>query len=585
MAWAADRSCSFAFWVNKDTLPFVVLVGRKLGMAVILGQEARGRLLEGVDRLADAVRVTLGPAGRNVSMANKAAIRDSDYSDKAAPDAPVLVTNDGVTIARSIVLDDPVQNMGAQLVKEAAIKANEVAGDGTTTAIVLVQAILREAYRQVAAGADPLALRRGAVKAGDAMLAALREAAVSVDTQEDLARIATISCQDETLGELVGEALFRVGLEGVVNVDDSRRMDTTLDVTEGAVFDRGLISPYMATDSTGMIADLEDPYILLTDKKLSSQQDLIPALICAAEDGRDALVICDGIEGEALTLVLENKRHGDMNVACVLAPEYGEGRRWRMDDLAVQTGGLYITDEAGLSLRDVTRDMLGEAECVHVDGRRTTIMGGKGDPDVIKARVDQLRYYAENTEYDFNRKRHAERLAKFVSGVATIKVGGVTDAEQRERKMRVDDAVHAARAAFEEGMVAGGGVALFDAAGAARDCAEGLSGDEALGARIVADACAAPMRQIAENAGKGGAAVLARVAEMADGTGYDAAHDRYVNMLEEGIADPLRVTRSALEAALSVAGTVLLTEANVTNDKAHGLTVAESLGKGARYDR
>ena len=549
-------------------------------MAVILGEEARGELLAGVDRLADAARVTLGPAGRNVAMPNKANLRDADYSDKAAPEAPVLVTNDGVTIARSIVFDDPLQNMGAQLVKEAAIKANEVAGDGTTTAIVLVQDVLRSAYRQVAAGADPLALRRGALVAGDAVLAALREAAVPVNTQEDLSRIAAISCQDEALGALVGEALFRVGLEGVVNVDDSQRMDTTLDVAEGIVFDRGLISPYMATDSTGMVADLEDPYILLTDKKLTSQQDLIPALICAAEDGRDALVICDGIEGEALALVLENKRHGDMNVACVLAPEYGEGRRWRMEDMAIQTGGLYMTEEAGLSLRDVTRDMLGEAERVHVDGRRTTIQGGKGDPDLVKARVDQLRYYAENTEYEFNRKRHAERLAKFVSGVATIKVGGVTGAEQRERKMRIDDAVHAARAAFEEGMVAGGGVALLDATRDLAGMPDGLVGDEAVGARIVLDACAAPMRQIAENAGKGGPAVLARVAEMPAGTGYDAAHDRYVDMLGAGIADPLRVTRSALEAALSVAGTVLLNEAAVTNDKAHSLTVAESLAKG-----
>lgn len=549
-------------------------------MAVVLGQEARGAVLAGVNRLADAVKVTLGPRGRNVAMYQKAALRDSDYSDRAQVGAHVLMTNDGVTIARSIVLADPAENMGAQLVREAAIKANDDAGDGTTTAIVLAQALLQGAYRAVAAGSDPLALRRGIKVVGDAAFQALKARSVPVDTEEALASVAAISCQDAELGALVGKALHAVGLEGVVNVDDSRRMDTELDIAEGIVFDRGLTNPYLATDPARGIAELDHPYILLTDKTLSNAQDLIPAMICAAEDGRDFLLISDGIEGDALAMVIENKRQGDMGVACVLAPEYGEGRRWRMDDLAVQTGGMFVTAEGGLSLQDVTRDMLGGAERVVVDRKRTTIIGGEGDPTAVEERVAQLRYYAENTSYEFNRKRHAERLAKFVSGVASIKVGGVTEAEQWERKMRVEDAVNAARAAFEEGVVAGGGTALFDVACELQGMADGLEGDERVGARIALDALRAPLRQIADNAGKDGSAVAARVAEMNEGVGYDAGSDRYVDMVKEGILDPLSVTRTALEAALSVAGTTLTSEANVTSAKGEARNLAEAFGVG-----
>ena len=549
-------------------------------MAVTLGQEARGTLLAGVNRLADAVKVTLGPRGRNVAMYQKAGLRDAEYSDRAQPGAHVLMTNDGVTIAKSIVLADPVENMGAQLAKEAAVKANEAAGDGTTTAIVLAQALLQGTYRAVAAGSDPLALRRGIKTVGDAALAQLREQAVPVDTEEALASVATISCQDPDLGAMVGKALHAVGLEGVVNVDDSRRMTTELDIAEGIVFDRGLTVPYLATDVARGVAELNNPYILLTDKSLSNAQDLIPAMICAAEDGRDFLLICDGVEGDALAMLVENKRQGDMNVACVLAPEYGEGRRWRMDDLAVQTGGMYVTAEGGLSLRDVTREMLGSAERVVVDRKRTTILGGGGDPQAIADRVAQLRYYAENTGYEFNRKRHAERLAKFVSGVATIRVGGITEAEQWERKMRVEDAVHAARAAFEEGVVAGGGTALFDAASALEGLAAQLEGDERVGACIALEALRTPLRQIAENAGKSGAAVAAHVAELEPGVGYDAGADRYVNMAEAGIFDPLSVTRTALEAAISVAGTALVSEASVTSIHGEARNLAEAFGRG-----
>lgn len=549
-------------------------------MAVVLGQGARGTLLAGVDRLANAVRVTLGPRGRNVSMYQKANLHGAEYSDRATAGAHVLMTNDGVTIAKSIVLADPIENMGAQLVRVAAEKANESAGDGTTTAIVLAQAMLQGAFRAIASGADPLALRRGVKEVGDAALRELLDLAAPVDTEEALTHVATISCQDEELGAMVGKALHTVGLEGVVNVDDSRRVATELDIAQGAVFDRGLTIPYLATDQARGIAELDHPYILLTDKKLSNAQDLIPAMICAAEDGRDFLLVSDGVEGDALTLLIENKRQGDMGVACVVAPEYGEGRRWRMDDLAVQTGGMFVTEEGGLSLRDVTREMLGSAERVVVDRKRTTILGGEGDPEAIAERVKQLRYYAENTSYEFNRKRHAERLAKFVSGVATIRVGGVTEAEQWERKMRVEDAVHAARAAFEQGVVAGGGVALFDVAAKLDAVAEGLEGDERTGARIALDALRRPLWQIAQNAGQSGSVVLARMAELDGGMGYDAARDSYVDMVAEGIIDPVSVTRTALEAAVSVAGTALTSEAVVTSVHGETRNLAEAFGTG-----
>lgn len=559
-------------------------------MAVIIGDSVRSSFLAGVDTLADAVRITLGPMGRNVALHQKANIRGAEYSDTARPDAPVLVTNDGVTIARSIVLEDPLRNMGAQLVKEAAIAVNDGAGDGTTTTIVIVQALLKEAFRCVIAGADPLALRRGIQTAGDAALKLLADAATPVSAEREIADVATISCQNPELGALIGHAFHAVGHEGIVTVDDSQRMDTTLDIAEGIVFERGLLSPHLASDQIHGSCLLENPYILLTDKKLTSSQDLIPALICAAEDGRDCLIICDGIEDDALALLIQNKREGDMNVACVLAPEYGEGRRWRMDDLAVQTGGLFVSEEMGLSLRDVDRAMLGSAAHVLVERNRTTITGGTGDPAKVKERADQLRYYAEHTDYEFNRKRHAERLAKFVSGVATIKVGGVTEAEQAERKMRAEDAVNAARAAFEEGVVAGGGVALFDVAreleaqleepsgsghlGAQRENSSdgelrvapwgGLSDGELLGARIALKALRAPLWQIAHNAGENADVVLAHVGECEAGTGFNTATRAYVNMRKAGIVDPLRVTRSALEAAFSAAGTALLTEAGVT---------------------
>ena len=549
-------------------------------MAIIQGDEAREALLCGINELADAVSATLGPKGRNVAMHQKANLYGSDYGERARSGAPVLITNDGVTIAKEISFADPVKNMGAQLMKEAAVKANDEAGDGTTTAIVLAQALLQGAFRNIAAGADPLALRRGMKQAGELALERLAATAVPVTTEADIAHVATISCQDDELGAMVGEALYRVGLEGVVNVDGSQRMETTLAVDEGIVFDRGLLSPHMATDTRTGEAVLEEPYILICDKKFENAQDIIPALICAAEDGRDILVICDGIEGDALALVMRNKLEGDMNVACVQAPAYGEGRQWRLDDIAIQTGGMFISEEMGLSIRDVTREMLGSAERVKITRKRTIISGGHGDQEAIDRRVAELRYRAENTDYEFNRKRHAERLAAFVSGVATIAVGGVTETEQWERKMRVEDAVNAARAAFEEGVVAGGGVALLSAASALQELAEKLGGDERTGARIAIDACRAPLLRIAANAGANGHIVAERLNEAPAGTGYDAARDQYVDMFEAGIIDPLRVTRTAVEAAFSVAETLLVSEATVTPVKGEAPSLAEAFRVG-----
>ena len=549
-------------------------------MAIIQGDAARAALLTGINELADAVSATLGPKGRNIAMHQKASLYGADYGETARPDAHVLITNDGVTIAKEIVFSDPVKNMGAQLMKEAAVKANDEAGDGTTTAIVLAQTILDGAFRNIAAGADPLAIRRGIKKAGELATKTLVDAAAPVTTQEAIAHVATISCQDPELGAMVGEAIYRVGLEGVVNVDDSKRTETELNVDEGIVFDRGLISPHMATDTRSGECVLDNPYILITDKKFENPQDIIPALICAAEDGRDILVLCEALEGDALALVMRNKLEGDMNVVCVQAPAYGEGRRWRMDDIAVQTGGMYVSEEMGLSVRDVTRDMLGSADRVKVTRKRTIISGGHGDPDAIAKRVAELRYRAENTDYEFNRKRHEERLAAFVSGVATISVGGTTEPEQWERKMRVEDAVNASRAAFEEGVVAGGGTALLELVPALEEFAGTLEGDERTGAKIAIEACKAPVIRIAENAGANGRVVIEKLSELPEGYGYDASKNTYVDMFEAGIIDPVRVTRSALEASFSVAETLLITEAGVTPVKGGETNLAEAFHVG-----
>ncbi len=533
-------------------------------MPTYCGSDVRKGIIDGINALADAVSVTLGPRDRNVAMPQKANLYGADYSDAAAPDAPVLITNDGVTIAKTIALSDPLQNMGAMLCKESAIQANTAAGDGTTTAVVLTRALLNGAFRQIAAGADPLAIRRGMQTLCDALIERLRDSSQAVQTQDEVERVASISCQDKELGALVGKAVFQAGLEGVVNIDDSKRWETELDFAEGIVFDRGYTSPHMVTDKHDMVAKLERPYILLTNQKITDRDDVIPALICAAEDDRDCLIVCDGLEGDALAVVLGNNRAGDMNTVAVMAPEYAEGRIWRLSDLAVQTGGVAITEMSGLSLRDVTREELGSAERALVTSERTTIEGGEGNAQAIEERVAMLRHYVANTDYEFNRERYTKRLAHFVSSVATIRVGGVTEAEQWERKMRVEDAVNASRAAFEEGVVPGGGTALFDAARDLGGLLETLQGDERVGAQIALDACAAPLRQIVENAGQSGSVVIEKLNGMPAGFGFDAASCSFVDMLRAGIMDPLRVTRGAVEAAFSIAGTTLLTEAGVT---------------------
>ena len=534
-------------------------------MEIAFNQRFRQRMLTGIDKMADAVKATLGPKGRNVAMHQKANLRGSEYFDRARKDAKVLITNDGATIAQGIVLPDPIENMGAQLLKEAALKANADAGDGTTTAIVLTQCVLHEAMRAIAAGADPLAIRRGIAKAADAVEKALFTQAVPVRARDAISRVAAISCQDEALGAMVGEALSQVGLEGVIHVEDSQKVETSLEILEGIVFDRGFAAPFMATNVDTMTAELDNPYILLCDTKFDNSEDLLPALILAAEDERPILILSEGVEGEAMGLIQVNKTQGDMDIVCVQAPLYGEGRRWRMADMALQTGGMYITKELGLHIRDVTRAMLGTARKVVVTQNRTTIIGPGGDPVLVEKRIQELRYFANNTDYEFNAERHRERLAAFVSGVATIYVGGKTETELWERKMRIEDAVHAAQAAYEEGVVPGGGVALLNTIPALKAMAESMENEERIGVHAVMRAMEAPVRQIAENAGLDGSMVAAKLKLTQPGIGYNAESESYVDMVEAGITDPVKVTRSAMKSAMSVAATILTAEVGLVD--------------------
>lgn len=524
-------------------------------------------LLAGIDKLANTVKLTLGPKGRNVALYQKANLQNASYSDPARADSHVLITNDGATISKSLVLDDPLENMGVCLIQEIASKVNAAAGDGTTTAIVLTQAILHSAFRNLAAGADPVAMRRGIQKAARTATETLLRRARPIRTPEEIAQVAMISCQDTQLSGMIGQALDCVGLEGVISVEDSQRTDTTMELLEGIVFDRGFLSPKMATDELQSVAELHDPYILLCDAKFTDPQDLIPALILAAEDERSCLIVSDGVEGDAMGLVLKNKIEGDMDIVCVTAPLYGEGRKWRMEDLAVQTGGTYITKELGENIREVTRDMLGTAAYVKVTRQQTIITGAGGNPDMVQNRIQELQYLVGHTDYEFNRQRYRERLATFVSGVAKISVGGRTEPEIWERKMRAEDAVHAARAAYEEGVVPGGGTALLNLIPQVQALAASLTGDEQTGARAVAEALAVPAWQIFENAGLDGNALLARLMEQKDGFGYDVCRDEFVDMLAYGISDPVKVTRLALECALSASATLLTTQSSVTAKK------------------
>ena len=513
------------------------------------GAEARAALESGVNKLADTVRVTLGPKGRNVVL-------DKQYG------AP-LITNDGVTIAKEIELADAFENMGAQLIKEVAAKTNDVAGDGTTTATVLAQAMVHEGMKNLAAGANPIVLRKGMKKATDAAVEAIREMSQKVSGKEQIARVATVSSGDETVGQLVADAIEKVTGDGVITIEESKTMQTELDLVEGMQFDRGYISAYMATDTEKMEAVLDDPCILITDKKISNIQEILPLLEQIVQSGRKLLIIAEDIEGEALTTLIVNKLRGTFQVVGVKAPGYGDRRKEMLQDIAILTGGQVISDEVGIELKDATLEMLGHAKSVKVQKESTVIVDGLGDKDAIKARIAQLKAQIEETKSEFDREKLQERLAKLAGGVAVIRVGAATETEMKEAKLRMEDALNATRAAVEEGIIAGGGSAYIHAAKKVAEKVADLEGDEKTGAKIILKALEAPLFHIAANAGLEGSVIVNKVRESAVGTGFDAYNETYVDMVQAGILDPAKVTRSALQNATSVASTLLTTESVV----------------------
>lgn len=545
--------------------------GGSMSRTIRFDDELRNKLMRGVNAMADAVRVTLGPGGRNVIMFQPPALHEgtgADPSDPPQPGAPAYLTNDGVSIARTIKLPDPYENMAAELLKEAAVKTNEEAGDGTTTAMVLTQAIVNEGVRNIAAGAHPLAIRRGIEKAAAAAVEALKEQAVQVAAKKEIAHVAAISCQDDATGEMIAEAFDRVGLEGVVNVDTlSKSGKTELIIREGIVFERGYLHEAMINNQEKRTAELYDPFILITDHSINSAAELIDILILAAQEDRSILIIADDIGPDAMGLILKNKIEGDMDIAAIKPPMYGEGRIWRLQDLAIQTGGRFVSKEAGDTLSDVTTDDFGTAGYVQVAKQQTVIIDAGGDPEAVQQRINELRYLVENTEYEFNRERHKERLAKFVAGVATIQAGGATDAAIKDEKLRIEDAINAARSAMEEGIVAGGGTAFIDAIPAAAAAAESLEGDERTGAKVLVSALEAPLHQIAENAGVKADFIVEEVKNREKGTGYDAAGHEYKEMIPAGIIDPVKVSRMALETAASIASTLLTAYAAIAESE------------------
>lgn len=532
-------------------------------MQIAYGAQARAKVLSGADRLADAVRVTLGPKGRNGAVHQKKNTQGASFADRAEPGAPALITNDGATIAESIVLPDPMEDLGVQLLRQVSNKAKEAAGDGTSTAIVLAQAMLHETFRCAASGADSLALRRGMEKAGKAAGEALEEMSISVTDEKALARAAAVSCGDPELGALIGRACAAVGPEGVVQVEDGQKQDTTLELQQGIVLERGFLAPEMATNPDKTSAELDDPYILLCDSKLDDIQVLLPALIACAEDGHDCLILCEELSGNARSTILRTNLQGDITIVCIEAPLYGEGRRWRMEDLSIQLGATYFQQGLHMDLRDIRPEQFGRAGHVTVTRQRTVISEPGGDPEKMQQRIAQLRYLASHEEYEFNRKRHAERLAQLVSGVAVIRVGGKTQAELWERKMRLEDGVNAARAAQAEGIVPGGGTAFLRLIPKVNESMAALSDEEQMGVRAVARALEAPVRQIAENVGQDGSYMVQKLMGMAPEMGYDAAEDCVCPMVDSGIIDPVRVVRTSLESALSVAATILTVQASV----------------------
>ena len=517
------------------------------------GADARKALEAGVNKLADTVRVTIGPKGRNVVL-------DKSFG------AP-LITNDGVTIAKEIELEDRFENMGAQLIKEVASKTNDVAGDGTTTATVLAQAMVHEGMKNLEAGANPIILRKGMKKATDVAVEAIAKMSSKVKDKDQIAKVAAISAGDAEVGQMVADAMEKVSNDGVITIEESKTMKTELDLVEGMQFDRGYVSAYMATDMDKMEANLDDPYILITDKKISNIQEILPLLEQIVQAGARLLIIAEDIEGEALTTLIVNKLRGTFNVVAVKAPGYGDRRKEMLKDIATLTGGQVISEELGMELKDTTMDQLGRAKSVKVQKENTVIVDGMGDKNAIADRVAQIKAQIEETTSDFDREKLQERLAKLAGGVAVIRVGAATETEMKEAKLRMEDALNATRAAVEEGIISGGGSAYIHASKAVAEAIDGLEGDEKTGAKVVLKALEAPLFHISANAGLEGAVIINKVRESEVGTGFDALTEQYVDMVENGILDPAKVTRSALQNATSVASTLLTTESVVADIK------------------
>ena len=517
------------------------------------GADARKALEAGVNKLADTVRVTIGPKGRNVVL-------DKSFG------AP-LITNDGVTIAKEIELEDAFENMGAQLIREVASKTNDVAGDGTTTATVLAQAMVHEGMKNLEAGANPIVLRKGMKKATDCAVEAIKKMSSKVTGREQIARVAAISASDDSVGEMVAEAMDKVSNDGVITIEESKTMKTELDLVEGMQFDRGYISAYMCTDMEKMEANLDDPYILITDKKISNIQEILPLLEQIVQSGAKLLIVAEDIEGEALTTLIVNKLRGTFNVVAVKAPGYCDRRKAMLEDIAILTGGQVISEELGLELKDTTMAQLGRAKSVKVQKENTVIVDGMGDKAALEARIGQIKAQIEETTSDFDKEKLQERLAKLAGGVAVIRVGAATETEMKEAKLRMEDALNATRAAVEEGIIAGGGSAYIHASKEVAKLAETLEGDEKTGAKVVLKALEAPLFHISANAGLEGAVIINKVREAEPGNGFDAYNEEYVDMVKAGILDPAKVTRSALQNATSVASTLLTTESVVANIK------------------
>ena len=537
---------------------------------ICYGEEARKALEKGMDQLADTVKITLGPKGRNVVLDKKF----------GAP----LITNDGVTIAKEIELEDPFENMGAQLVKEVSTKTNDVAGDGTTTATLLAQAIIREGLKNLAAGANPMVMKKGIAKAAAAAIEAMKANSQKVNGSADIARVGTVSSGDETIGKLIAEAMEKVGHDGVITIEESKTAETSSDVVEGMQFDRGYITPYMVTDTEKMEAVLDDALVLITDKKISNIQELLPILEQVVQSGKKLLIIAEDVEGDALSTLIVNRLRGTLNVVCVKAPGFGDRRKEMLQDIAILTGGQVISADVGLELKEAQMDMLGQARQIKVTKENTTIVNGAGSSEDIKARIGQIKSQIEVTTSDYDKEKLQERLAKLAGGVAVIKVGAATEVEMKEKKLRIEDALNATRAAVEEGIVAGGGTAYLNAIPAVEKLLGEAEGDEKTGVLIVARALTAPVKQIAANAGIDGAVVLAKIQESGKvGYGFDAYKEEYCDMIPAGIVDPTKVTRSALENAASIASVLLTTESLVADKPQPPAPAAPAPDMGGMY--